>query len=285
MFVKSNIFGVRCLWCFQNTDFRQTGLKKDCSGSSPIFPVKRKWLSRNLFGNIILFLILPSIQGSYFLQQQGNQLQYQIAGVGLSGQLNDHFLYHTNLEYNVFRKTVRLFRHLMGYYRGRWQLIVEWNHQTPRIREDSYFQIFQIRGYNQFRSSVGYRWQQWLISLQYLRTWYNSDNTNQWILGCSQRWGYVGFILQNGFGGRNLGVYGDLRYGLTSRLTLRAHSSYYNYQRHTIAIGEEATAYSLGLTYRHGRKLQLDADLQQSQNTYFRNDLRALLRLLYRVDI
>ncbi|NOX37585.1 MAG: hypothetical protein GXO78_08615 [Calditrichaeota bacterium] len=225
------------------------------------------------------------ITASILHQQKGRQLLHQLAGVGISGRLSRYLLYHTNLEYNIPGKSVQLFRHLMGYYREPWQVMVEWNHQKPRIREDSYFQIFQIRGFDQLRSSVGYRWHQWLFSLQYLRTWYDSDITNQWILGCSQQWGHVGIILQNGFGGQNLGVYGDVRYPLTSRFTLRAHSSYYNFQRHTVAIGEEATAYSLGLTYRHGPKLQLDADLQQSLNTYFRNDLRALLRLFYRFDI
>ncbi len=215
-------------------------------------------------------------------QQKKGMVLWQLLGLGISGRLRTGLHVTTNLEYNVPTHSVQLFRQLVTYDRGAWQLGLEFNHQTPRILENSYFRIFKIRGYRQIRSSVGYRLPQALISLQYLYTWYRRDRNHQVIVGVNRRWGNVGLVFQDGFGGNNVGIYGDVQYTLGGKVTLRAHSSYYNYQRYAMEMGEEAAAYAVGMTYRPVSGLRLEGDLQQSINSFYINDLRILLRLMYR---
>ena len=95
------------------------------------------------------------------------------------------------------------------------------------------------------------------------------------------RLGSLGLIYQTGFGGDNVGIYGNVDYDVLDNLTFRLRSRHYSYTRRTLSIGEDATSFSGGLLYRPIPSVLLQAELQESINTFYDNDLRALFRVGY----
>lgn len=66
-----------------------------------------------------------------------------------------------------------------------------------------------------------------------------------------------------------------------SNLTLKLYGSYNNYQRHLVEISEDAIAFSGGVDFRPWEFLSLMADVEQSSNSFYDNDVRGLFRMLY----
>jgi hypothetical protein len=156
----------------------------------------------------------------------------------------------------------------------------------PRIFEDSYFNIFEIEAFDQARAGVHYRFGQYGAGAQFLHTMYAEDESADAVLvSFDSPWGTIGTALQGGYGGDRTGVFGEVRYDVVPELTLLARSSYYSYERRTVAIEEDATAVSGGLRYRPSRPLVLQAEVQQSANSYLDSDVRALLRVHYAFDL
>ena len=169
----------------------------------------------------------------------------------------------------------------MSYYHDRWALWGEYNSQKPRVFEDSYFTIFNIEAYDQARAGITYQLQQYQFGMQYLYTNHFVDQTNQVIATAGNRWGLLGFVFQEGFGGENLGFYGDIRYPVIPQLTIKLYGSYYNFERQTTVISEEATSFSGGFDYRVIETLSLQAEVQQSINSLYDDDWRGLFRVLF----
>jgi hypothetical protein len=92
-------------------------------------------------------------------------------------------------------------------------------------------------------------------------------------------------ILQNGYGGDNLGYFADLSYEFLPGLTARFYNSYYNYERATTNISQDALAFMGGLRYHLKNQILLDAELQQSSNNIYKNNLRLLARITYLFNI
>ncbi len=227
------------------------------------------------------FSTRAKIDLSYFHRRRNGISVWHLLGAGLSGKLTPDFYYQLQIDHNLEAKTLQGVRARLSYYRNRWSFSGEINRQRPRVFEDSYFRIFELEGFQQFRGGVTYRIHQYRLGIQYIFTAYETDNTNQVLLTFGNRWGMIGLVLQDGFGGGNTGLYGDIRYEFLPGLTVKFYSSYYNFQRHAIEISEDATAFSGGLIYRPVRAFSIQAEAQQSINSFYDNDLRGLFRLNY----
>ena len=107
------------------------------------------------------------------------------------------------------------------------------------------------------------------------------ESTNQIHATVSGAYGMIGLLYQSGYGGDNTGIYGSIRYSLLTNLILHVRSSYYQYERQTTAISEDATAISGGLTYKLSAYWQVQAEIQERINSYYENDVRGLFRIRY----
>lgn len=219
---------------------------------------------------------------SYYQTNRSGKLAWQQLGAALSGKLGPNLYYNSVVDYNVLRSDLQGLRLRLTYYVNQWSFSGEFNNQKPRIYEDSFFNIFEIGAYNQVRTAVTYQLGRYLLGLRYSATAYGEGElTNRAELTLSGKPGMIGVLFQNGFSGDNLGLFGELRYELIRNLELRLFSSYYNYEFQTRAISEDATAFSGGFNYRVTPDLMLQAEVQQSLNSYYKNDLRGLFRLNY----
>ncbi len=173
-------------------------------------------------------------------------------------------------------------RYRLNYFHTKWNVFAEYNSQRPRIYEDSFFQIFEQTAFNQIRSGIGYQVGNYTVGLHDIYTMYEEDeSTNQIHATVSGAYGMIGVLYQNGYGGDNTGVYGAIRYSLLKNLILHLRSSYYQYERQTTAISEDATAISGGFTYKVSTSWQLKAEIQERINSYYKNDVRGLFRIHY----
>jgi hypothetical protein len=173
-------------------------------------------------------------------------------------------------------------RFRLNYLLTKWNLFAEYNSQRPKIYEDSFFQIFEQTAFNQIRAGGGYQIGNYNIGLHDVYTMYEeNESTNQIHATVSGTYGMIGLLYQSGYGGDNTGVYGAIRYSVLNNLILHVRSSYYQYERQTTAISEDATAVSGGITYKLSSSWQVKAEVQERINSYYNNDVRGLFRIRY----
>lgn len=243
-----------------------------------------KWNEGNAVGGYFSYKFSQILNAniSYYQVFKNDVRIWQLTGAAFNGIIVPDFYYQAQLDYNINDEKMQTIRARLTYYYNKWSFSGEYNSQKPRIYEDSYFRIFEVETFNQIRSAVTYQLSKIQLGLQYLFTSYDEgESTNQIILTTGNRWGLIGLLYQSGFGGDNFGLYGDIRYEFIPKLTAKLYGSYYNYQLHTTEITQDASAFSAGLIYHPIRPLGLWAEVQQSANPVYKNDVRGLFRVEY----
>ncbi len=245
-----------------------------------------KWDEGNMLGGYLTlaFAEKAGINLSYIQKNRSNKKYWQQAGADFHAFFNNRLTLYARFDYNLLRSSYQVLRLRLNYLKKNWSLAGEFNSQKPRIYEDSFFNIFEIRAYRQFRMATSYRVKRLELSLQYLHTIYDQDSDDRIIAAVNNRYGSIGVIYQTGFGGKNLGYFGEFLYPILPQLSLRLYNSYYRYERAVTDISEDALAFSAGLRYRVMNRFIIQTELQQSQNSYFKNDWRGLLRVSYLIN-
>ena len=244
----------------------------------------RSWGAGGTLGGYAAYRFGPlaRLDVSYLQRLRGERIAWRQAGAALTGAWRAAVFYQAQIAYNLEQATYQGMRYRLTYRLRRWAVSGEFNSQKPRIFEDSFFNIFELIEFNQIRGGVTYQIGAYQVGAQYLHTIYEREETNdEVILSVGTRWGTLGAVYQTGYGGEQVGLFGDVRYDLTPGLALRLHASHYDYERRSIAFHEDATAFSGGLRYRPRPFLSIQAELQESLNSFYDNDLRALVRVNY----
>lgn len=248
-------------------------------------PLKiQKWDDGGVLGGYAAYQIADhaKIDLSFVSRSRQDQVVWRQLGTALTGAWNSTFYYQFQVDYNLEKSEYQGIRGRLSYQLDRWVLSGEYNNQKPRIYEDSFFNIFELVAFNQVRLGVTRLFGKYQVGVHHLHTIYEEDETtDEVLLSAGSSWGTIGVVYQTGFGGDNIGLYGEVRYEIVPSLTFRFHSSHYSYQRRSIAFNEEATAFSTGLQYRPVRALLIQAEVQESMNSFYDNNLRALFRINY----
>lgn len=252
-----------------------------------------EWEQGNILGAFASYK-LPgsnSLDVSYFQKQRESNLYWQQLGSTFQGTIQQRVNYYFRMDYNLLSDSYQTVRGRLSYLTHRWSVNAEYNSQRPRIYEDSFFNIFKVNPYNQIRLGGNYHFRNLELGIQLLHTVYNvnefyilfRDDNDFRVVGSvgHKKFGTVGMIVQNGFGGENIGYFADVRYEFLPNLSARLYNSYFNYERTSTNISEDALAFMVGLGYRYKRVLLLEGEIQQSSNNIYKNDTRGLLRLTY----
>ena len=219
---------------------------------------------------------------SYVQKSRSDEIYWQLAGGSFSGKLMNHLYYQAQYEHNLKTSAYQTMRYRLNYLTEKWTVFAEYNSQRPRIYEDSFFQIFKQTAFNQIRSGVSYQLGIYSIGLQDVYTMYaENESANQIHAIINGSYGSVGVLYQSGYGGDNTGIYGAIRYNILKDLLLFVRSSYYQYERQTTAISEDATAFTGGLSYKLSPSWQVKAEVQERINSYYDNDVRSLFKIRY----
>lgn len=243
-----------------------------------------QWDDGNVLGAFASYGVSDAfnVKASYYQKSKSSEVYWQVAGGSLSGKVINNLFYQAHYEHNLKTSAYQAMRYRFNYLGNKWMVFAEFNSQKPRIYEDSFFQIFEQTAFNQVRSGINYQLGNYNIGLQDVYTMYDEDELNNQVHATvSGTYGTIGVLYQSGYAGDNTGVYGSIRYNLLKNLLLQVRSSYYQYERQTTAISEDATAISGGLTYKLSPSWQVKAEVQERINSYFDNDLRGLFRIRY----
>lgn len=227
---------------------------------------------------------IGKLEVSFFQKYRSGAAYWRQVEAALTGQYRNALAYFARVDYNLLSSEFQGMRYRLTYRQPCWSLSGEYNSQKPRIYEDSFFAIFEVEAYNQFRLAGTYNISRLQLGLQYLYTILEEDNDQRLIGTVSYRYGTIGLVYQSGFGGDNLGLYGDVNYPILPRLWLKLYSSYYNYERAMTNLSQDALAFSAGLRYRLGELFVLSGEVQQSSNAIYKNDWRGLFRFTYLFD-
>jgi hypothetical protein len=247
----------------------------------------RKWSEGGMLGAYAAYRVAGQrMNVSYVQRLRDDRIAWRQAGAALTGAWKNRLYYQAQVEYNLEQSAYQAMRYRLTYQSSRWALFGEFNSQKPRVFEDSFFNVFELVAFDQLRSGLNVQVEGYQMGLQYLHTRYERDETgDELILTIGTPWGTIGAVAQGGFGGDKVGIYGDARYDVLSNLTVRLHGSRYNYERRSIGFDEDATAFSGGLLFRPVRPLLIQAELQESMNSFYDNDLRALVRVSYAFNL
>lgn len=243
----------------------------------------RKWDEGNVLGGYLSYHFLGRNRAevSYFQKSRNEKTVWQQIGATFSGSAGHNIDYYARTDFNLLASDYQTLRGRLTYYQKRWTASVEVNSQKPRIYEDSFYNIFEIKAFNQLRTAATYRVGNYNLSLQYLFTLYEEDSDNRIMASASSSFGTLGLIYQTGFGGDNIGYFGEIHYEIFPHLTVRLFNSMYNYERAYTNISENATSFSAGLSYQVGNVLNIRGELQETGNSYYKSDFRGLLRFTY----
>ncbi len=248
----------------------------------------QSWREGGVLGGYAAYRFGPParLDLSYVQRLRNDRIAWRQAGVALTGAWKQKLYYQAQFDYNLQRSDYQGMRYRLTYQAQPWSLSAEFNSQKPRVFEDSFFNVFELVAFHQLRGGLTLDVLSYQFGVQYLHTIYERDETNdEVILTAGNRWGTVGVVYQAGFGGDNVGLFGQVRYDVLPGLTVKLHSSHYTYERRSIALSEDATAFSGGVLYRPVRALSIQAEVQESMNSFYDNDLRGLVRVSYAFNV
>lgn len=243
----------------------------------------RHWDTGNVLGGFGSYNInqMAKINASYFQKQRDNALYWQQLGTTLSGTVSD-VIYVLRYDHNLLNSDYQTILANAFYTYNDWSFSGEVSSHKPKVYEDSFFSIFELKAHNQIRIAARYKINEYEIGLQSISTLFVESESNQHIIATlGNNWGVAGVVYQTGFGGENLGLYADVRYQMYPNLRLNLQSSHYMYERQSVQLEEEATSFSAGVKYNPLKSLALNMQIQQSMNSYYESDLRGLLKLAY----
>ncbi len=256
-----------------------------------IVPINRdakllKWDDGHFYGAFISYKVNKGLRSnlSFVSRERGGKSYWRQLGISLSGS-NNHLYYLFQYHQNLLSSTFQAIRAHVSWYKGLWTFTADASSLKPRIYEDSFFTIFNIRQHSQLRLSAERSVGDYRIGARFVETLLPRKNaTQQAILTFGKEWGMIGLVFQTGFAGDNVGLYGQIDYPLLHNLSFNLYTSHYRFQRYSIEVQEEATSFSAGFIYHPFKKLQISAQLQQSINNFYTSDVRGLLTLHYRFE-
>lgn len=226
---------------------------------------------------------------SYFQRRRSGATAWNLAGGGLSLRLAPDAFLQSEIDYNIEQEAVQRFRGRAWYEAGRFIFSGEVGLQKPQIYQDSFFSIFELEGYRQARGGVAYKLGSVRLGYEFIGTAFDdvdeaggeSETSGESLVTLSNKFGTVGVVYQGGYGGDRLDLYADARIEVTDALTFALRASRLEYQRRSIALDEDATAFSAGVTYRSAFPLWFQVEAQRSHNSRFDQDTRLFIRAGY----
>jgi len=245
-----------------------------------------KWDEGHFYGGFLSYKISTRLNSnvSFISKERSKKSYWRQLGFALSGS-GEHLFYLFQYNHNLLTSTFQSIRAHLAYYAGPWTFTADASSLKPRIYEDSFFTIFNIRQHSQLRVAAERTIGDYRVGARFVETLLpQKESTQQAILTFGKKWGVIGLIMQSGFGGGNLGLYGQLDYPLLNNLSVNFYTSHYRFQRYSIEVEEQATSFSAGFIYRPFPKLRISAQVQQSVNNFYTSDFRGLLTLHYRFE-
>lgn len=220
---------------------------------------------------------------SWFQRNRGGDVAWSLAGVGFSAGYGEDRFVQAEVEYNVEQENTQRIRVRDWGEIGPVLVSIEFSTQRPRIFEDSFFSRFKVGGYGQARLGASYPLGPGRAGYEFVGTDFEgSERSGEHIVTYSLESGafsgMIGVVYQSGYGGERFSPYVDARFEVLDGVTLRGNFTYLEYERRTISLDEDASAWTAGILVRPTSRWWLQLDVQQAANTFYDQDTRLLAR-------
>jgi hypothetical protein len=203
---------------------------------------------------------------------------WQLTGINVDNSLIPNTLLRVQAHYDL--KNSRLHR-LLGYARyavgQKLFLDVTVKNQYPQVYANSFYTIFNIDAYQQFKFSATYKlFQNYFINGAYQMLQLDDESANQILLSVNNQNGSLGMIYESGYAGEQLGIMADYAVDLLSNLTLSASIDYSRYRVEEVFEFENQLGNAVRLSYQFLPRWLLDVEYQWLTNRFKENDSRLL---------
>ncbi len=243
------------------------------------------WKKSNAYGGRLKYSGVRSlVLGVSFQQRNFNDnLDSQLGGFDVSYSKRmcnifgrtDYDFFFKRLQLATVRPTIR--------FTGGHYVSLEYLYRYRSLPLHSMFSVFNSEPYNQFRVSPVVKLMNDLYGLGTLTyTKYKGDNNVRFSLGASYQGQSLGIHFGDGYGGKQIGGFGNLSYSPMKDLELYLHGDLFGYK-----IDKDDTDYlsslagAFGGYYTSVKNLRTRAEVQLLSNNDYRYDTRFYLRLEY----
>jgi hypothetical protein len=223
------------------------------------------------------------VQLLYLRKENENDVFWNIAGANLMTALIPKTVVKAQAHYDV--ESERMHRLLLS-ARNSWSqnifTTLEYKSQHPQIYANSYYTIFEPKAYDQYRIGAAVKiCSDYYIDSQFQMVNFEDDNANRFFLSLQNKNGSLGFVLENGYAGDQLGLMFDYAYPIMEKLTASVYLDYSKYRTEEIYEYENQLANAARLSYRLNRHLAIDVEYQWLTNRLKDQDSRFLNHISY----
>jgi len=225
---------------------------------------------RKLFGS--------NLQMLYLQKTDTDDMYWQLAGLNLQNSLIPKTNLRVQAHYDLLNS--RLHR-LLAFARVKLNkkiaLSLGYKNQHPQIYANSYFTIFEVDPYQQYKLGASYFLSKnFFLSGQYQLLKFDTETANRLFLTFNNMNGSIGLVYESGYAGEQLGVIFDYAYSITPKLLASINIDYSRYKTEKRYEFENEIANAVRFSYRFLKRWSVDLEYQWLTNRFKESDSRIL---------
>lgn len=223
------------------------------------------------------------LQLLYLLKQNENDVFWNITGANFQTALIPLTMLRVQAHYDI--ENERMHRLLVS-TRNNWTdkiyTTLEYKSQHPQVYANSYFTIFELKAYDQYRAGAAVQvLSGYYIDAQYQLVNFEDDSANRLFLSLQNDNGSLGMVYESGYAGDQIGLMFDYAYPIMDKLLASIYMDYSKYRTEEIYEYDNQLANAMRLSYKLNRNLAIDVEYQWLTNRYKDQDSRFLNHISY----
>ncbi|OQX88971.1 hypothetical protein B6D60_00505 [candidate division KSB1 bacterium 4484_87] len=219
-----------------------------------------------------------NLQLLYLQKMNSEDIFWQIAGINFNTRLVPKTWVQLQTHYDL--QNSRFHR---IYFNARHHLLknlyvnIGVKNQYPQVYANSFFTIFEIDPYWQYRLGGSYRLKgNYFVNCQYQLIQFDTETANRVFFTVSNLNGSVGLVYESGYAGDQIGVVLDYGYQITQNLLASLNVDYSRYRTEKVYEFENQIANAVRLSYRFKKYWSVDLEYQWLTNRFKESDSRVL---------
>ena len=252
------------------------GVESHFNRSLKIYNLNDSFTAGGLFELRKLFR--TNLQTFYLQKSNTEEIFWQLAGLNLQNALipktNLHVQAHYDLANSRFHRLLASARVKLCKKIG---MFLAYKNQHPQVYANSYFTIFEIKPYQQYKFGAHYLLSEnYFLSGQYQMLQFDSETANRMFLTVNNLNGSIGLVYETGYAGEQLGVIFDYAHSITPTLLASVNIDYSRYKTEKIYEFENEISNAVRLSYKFMKKWSIDLEYQWLTNRFKESDSRLL---------
>ena len=252
------------------------GVEENFNRSFKIYKFDDSFTSGGLID--IKKIVSSHFQLLYLQKQAKDGIFWQIAGLNISSSLLPKSQMRLQAHYDLQNQRFhRLYFDLRHCLTNKLSLNLGLKNQYPQIYANSFYTIFEIEPYWQYRFGTNYRFSdQYAANLQYQFIKFTGESANRLLFTVSNFNGSIGLIWENGYAGEQIGFVLDYAYQITPQLIASMNIDYSRYRVEKIYEFENQIGNAVRLSYQFKKHWGVDLEYQFLTNRFKSSDSRLL---------